>query len=116
MIVSSENWDRHGAGIVIWRQSDVMNTWFYLDLWSFSAMGWPESEIPVSALCNTEFICHIYLNALRQWCIVDHGPCRHGAGVVLRQETYVLDTWFSSGQWAFVTLAWKDPEAPDLAC
>jgi valyl-tRNA synthetase len=32
----------------------------------------------------------------------------------LRQETDVLDTWFSSALWPFATLGWPDPEAPLL--
>jgi hypothetical protein len=50
----------------------------------------------------------------------DQAPCallpiRHGAGAALRQETDVLDTWFSSGLWPFSTLGWPDEAAPDLA-
>lgn len=40
---------------------------------------------------------------------------RHGEGAVLRQETDVLDTWFSSALWPFSTLGWPDAGAPDLA-
>ncbi|EIE27636.1 valyl-tRNA synthetase [Coccomyxa subellipsoidea C-169] len=40
---------------------------------------------------------------------------QHGEGVALRQETDVLDTWFSSGLWPFSTLGWPDEAAPDLA-
>ncbi|KAK9812933.1 hypothetical protein WJX72_005989 [[Myrmecia] bisecta] len=39
---------------------------------------------------------------------------RYGANVVLRQETDVLDTWFSSGLWPFSTLGWPDSSNPDL--
>lgn len=45
----------------------------------------------------------------------DRVPRRHGPGVALRQETDVLDTWFSSGLWPFSTLGWPEPGAPDLA-
>ena len=31
----------------------------------------------------------------------------------IRQETDVLDTWFSSGLWPFSTLGWPD-ETPEL--
>jgi len=41
-------------------------------------------------------------------------PCRHGQGVALRQETDVLDTWFSSGLWPFSTLGWPDETSQDL--
>lgn len=37
-----------------------------------------------------------------------------GAGVVLRQDDDVLDTWFSSALWPFSTLGWPD-KTPDLA-
>jgi valyl-tRNA synthetase len=37
-----------------------------------------------------------------------------GAGVPLRQDEDVLDTWFSSGLWPFATLGWPDA-TPDLA-
>jgi len=43
------------------------------------------------------------------------GPRRQGAGAAIRQETDVLDTWFSSALWPFSTLGWPDPGAPDLA-
>ncbi len=36
-----------------------------------------------------------------------------GADVVLRRETDVLDTWFSSALWPFSTLGWPD-KTPDL--
>lgn len=38
----------------------------------------------------------------------------YGPGVVLVQETDVLDTWFSSGLWPFSTLGWPDVEAEDF--
>ena len=40
----------------------------------------------------------------------EHGPC-----AALRQETDVLDTWFSSSLWPFSTLGWPDTASPDLA-
>ncbi|CAL5223969.1 g6577 [Coccomyxa viridis] len=40
--------------------------------------------------------------------------CRHGQGAALRQETDVLDTWFSSGLWPFSTLGWPDEASQDL--
>ena len=40
--------------------------------------------------------------------------CRHGEGVALRQETDVLDTWFSSALWPFSTLGWPDEASEDL--
>ncbi|WP_375381355.1 valine--tRNA ligase [uncultured Sphingomonas sp.] len=35
-----------------------------------------------------------------------------GAGVALRQDEDVLDTWFSSALWPFATLGWPDSHAP----
>jgi hypothetical protein len=37
----------------------------------------------------------------------------YGEGVVLKQESDVLDTWFSSGLWPFSTLGWP-AATPDL--
>ena len=37
-----------------------------------------------------------------------------GPGIPLRQDPDVLDTWFSSALWPFVTLGWPEP-TPDLA-
>ncbi|MBI5637588.1 MAG: valine--tRNA ligase [Nitrospinae bacterium] len=34
--------------------------------------------------------------------------CAECGGITLRQETDVLDTWFSSGLWPFSTLGWPD--------
>jgi valyl-tRNA synthetase len=34
--------------------------------------------------------------------------CEHCAGTTLRQETDVLDTWFSSGLWPFSVFGWPD--------
>jgi valyl-tRNA synthetase len=39
--------------------------------------------------------------------------CSHCGSAELRQETDVLDTWFSSGLWPFSTLGWPD-DTPDL--
>ena len=36
---------------------------------------------------------------------------RYGASVVLKQESDVLDTWFSSGLWPFSTLGWPNATA-----
>lgn len=40
--------------------------------------------------------------------------CRFGPTVVLRRDTDVLDTWFSSSLWPFATLGWPDTSAEDL--
>ena len=36
-----------------------------------------------------------------------------GAGVALRQDEDVLDTWFSSGLWPFATVGWPQQAGPD---
>jgi valyl-tRNA synthetase len=38
----------------------------------------------------------------------DPTACAHCGGTTLRQETDVLDTWFSSGLWPFSTMGWPD--------
>ena len=43
----------------------------------------------------------------------DPSACRKCSSTKLRQETDVLDTWFSSQLWPFSTLGWPD-ETPDL--
>ena len=45
--------------------------------------------------------------------VVEEAPERCPCGGELRQETDVLDTWFSSGLWPFSTLGWPD-ETEDL--
>src|SRR3954468_9340766 len=44
---------------------------------------------------------------------VEEAQERAGAGVELRQDEDVLDTWFSSALWPFATLGWPD-ETEDL--
>ena len=41
-------------------------------------------------------------------------PSRCSCGAALRQDTDVLDTWFSSGLWPFSTMGWPD-QTTDLA-
>lgn len=58
------------------------------------------------------------------WCPLEARPeshvnpdmshsCKHGQGVALRQETDVLDAWFSSGLWRFSTQGWPN-EASEM--
>ena len=37
-----------------------------------------------------------------------------GAGVALRQDSDVLDTWFSSALWPFATMGWPEETSPTL--
>ena len=46
--------------------------------------------------------------------VAETAPSACTCGGVLRQETDVLDTWFSSGLWPFSTLGWPE-ETDDLA-
>ena len=46
--------------------------------------------------------------------VAETAPGRCPCGGALRQETDVLDTWFSSGLWPFSTLGWPE-ETADLA-
>ncbi|MEW5983589.1 MAG: valine--tRNA ligase [Acidobacteriota bacterium] len=43
--------------------------------------------------------------------VSEDDPDRCACGGVLRQDTDVLDTWFSSGLWPFSTLGWPDRTA-----
>ncbi len=79
-----------------------------------------------------------WMNGIRDWCISrqiwwghripawycqcgqvivareDPESCPHCGSRKLRQETDVLDTWFSSGLWPFSTMGWPD-QTPELA-
>ncbi|MCL4794138.1 MAG: valine--tRNA ligase [Bryobacteraceae bacterium] len=39
----------------------------------------------------------------------DPAACAHCSSANIRQDSDVLDTWFSSGLWPFSTLGWPDP-------
>jgi len=41
------------------------------------------------------------------------GVCAHCASAKIRQDTDVLDTWFSSGLWPFSTMGWPE-DTPEL--
>jgi len=82
---------------------------------------------------NWEKVYYEWMNNIRDWCISrqiwwghripawycddcgevivsesDPGQCTACRGSSVRQETDVLDTWFSSGLWPFSTLGWPD--------
>ena len=46
--------------------------------------------------------------------VEEETPTRCSCGAALRQDTDVLDTWFSSGLWPFSTMGWPD-QTTDLA-
>ena len=55
-----------------------------------------------------------YCDACGELHVAEEAPADCGCGGALRQETDVLDTWFSSGLWPFSTMGWPDRTA-DLA-
>ena len=66
--------------------------------WCISRQIWWGHRIPVW-----------YCNACNEMIIsVDDPDACPKCGGTLRQETDVLDTWFSSGLWPFTTLGWPD--------
>ena len=48
---------------------------------------------------------------MRRVLVEEQTPDRCACGGALRQETDVLDTWFSSGLWPFSTMGWPQPTA-----
>ncbi len=55
-----------------------------------------------------------YCDACGQTTVSEDDPTSCACGATLRQDTDVLDTWFSSGLWPFSTMGWPDQTA-DLA-
>ncbi|MDO8834308.1 MAG: valine--tRNA ligase, partial [Vicinamibacterales bacterium] len=55
-----------------------------------------------------------YCDACGQTTVSEDEPSSCACGGTLRQDTDVLDTWFSSGLWPFSTMGWPDQTA-DLA-
>src|SRR5215468_1112422 len=72
--------------------------------WTISRQLWWGHRIPVW-YCDADGSIHVSRTDLSQ-CPKCSGP--------LRQDTDVLDTWFSSGLWPFSTLGWPEstPELP----
>ena len=78
----------------------------------------------LSGICSQISDFHSYVQSLMSqksnFCaknlkvLVKLATCRFGQGVVLRQETDVLDTWFSSGLWPFATVGWPNEKDPDF--
>jgi len=71
--------------------------------WPISRQLWWGHRIPVW-YCDADGSMHVSRTDLTE-CPTCAGP--------LRQDTDVLDTWFSSGLWPFSTLGWPD-ETPEL--
>ncbi len=55
-----------------------------------------------------------YCDECGQTVVSEEDPARCACGGTLRQDTDVLDTWFSSGLWPFSTMGWPDA-TPDLS-
>ncbi len=55
-----------------------------------------------------------YCDDCGQVIVAEEDPAACSCGGTLRQDTDVLDTWFSSGLWPFSTLGWPD-KTDDLA-
>ena len=55
-----------------------------------------------------------YCDACGETIVSEEDPSVCRCGAALRQDTDVLDTWFSSGLWPFSTLGWPD-KTDDLA-
>jgi valyl-tRNA synthetase len=71
--------------------------------WAISRQLWWGHRIPVW-YCDADGSVHVSRTDLTE-CPQCKGP--------VRQDTDVLDTWFSSGLWPFSTLGWPD-ETPEL--
>ena len=72
--------------------------------WCISRQLWWGHRLPVW-----------YCDACEETYVATEAPERCGAcGGPLRQDTDVLDTWFSSALWPFATLGWPEPDAPLL--
>ncbi len=71
--------------------------------WCISRQLWWGHRIPVW-----------YCDPCEETIVAEQAPERCGAcGGELRQETDVLDTWFSAALWPFATLGWPD-DTPEL--
>jgi valyl-tRNA synthetase len=89
--------DRWGRVYLDWMEN--------LRPWCISRQLWWGHQLPVW-----------YCDGCQQTIVQETPPDGCPAcGSSLRRETDVLDTWFSSALWPFVTWGWPD-ETPDLAC
>lgn len=71
--------------------------------WCISRQLWWGHQMPIWYGPDGEIFCEE--NEEEAQAVADKHYGRH---VALTRETDVLDTWFSSGLWAFSTLGWPD--------
>jgi valyl-tRNA synthetase len=91
--------------------------------WCVSRQLWWGHRIPVWYVYDSEAAadavkgapCDRFIVARNEKEAKSKAEAEFGAGVALRQEQDVLDTWFSSALWPFSTLGWPDESEPDLA-
>jgi valyl-tRNA synthetase len=91
--------------------------------WCVSRQLWWGHRVPVwyvfegeqAAAASADGRSATYIVARNEGEARAKAEAEHGAGSVLRQETDVLDTWFSSSLWPFSTLGWPAAPADDFA-
>ena len=76
--------------------------------WTISRQIWWGHRIPVYYTPNGELIVAKSLEDAKKQCVE-----KFGSEMELREETDVLDTWFSSSLWPFSTMGWPE-RTPDL--
>ncbi len=87
------------------RFSKIYNNWLEnIRDWCISRQLWWGHRIPVWYCANCG-----EMTVTRQ----DPAACAHCGSKNIKQDSDVLDTWFSSGLWPFSTLGWPD-DTPDL--
>ena len=80
-----------------------------IEPWCISRQLWWGHQIPVWYGPDEEVFVAYSLEEAKQ-----KATKHYGKDVELRQDPDVLDTWFSSGLWAFSTLGWPD-KTPEVA-
>jgi valyl-tRNA synthetase len=75
--------------------------------WNISRQIWWGHRVPVWYCSSCEAPNNVIASR------VDLDACPHCGGPV-KQDTDVLDTWFSSGLWPMSTLGWPDEDSLDL--
>lgn len=90
--------------------------------WCVSRQLWWGHRIPVWYVFESEeeanekkFSSKNYVVARNESEAIRLAHEKYGPGAVLRQESDVLDTWFSSSLWPFSTLGWPDETSEDIS-